>query len=1404
MLSLLVVFKGPIFHFALKKYVSYKVPLDGEWDFNYSYMSLQERGIAFHDISLVSGDGLITCEIGKIFCYAPEMDSSFLQNHFILEDVDIAFGEKKVSEKGVSSNQIRSILKTLRQVEVKSGSLRIPSKKVDFSLGKSISAQKLGTLIFSEELQGLAKIDISSWADKWIMDIEARQGNISYFKDFFDFFMGDVVSKWEIEKGRLDGRAFIAISSENEVKDARFHFSVLDGNFKNEDAGITSSFDRVFIDLNYPTSSENRNFLDNIKFSSSIDGGSIHVYNEKEETRFHFKDLTGFITMDAFTEAAVDISGFVEDNGKVLPVKFLGSPTKKNMEGLELDLALQIDPLFDQVARINVLCSHDNGEFLLKSTLDSLEVRQMMILQECLSLFHPQLREYNIAKGNYSGHILVSFNQNGIKDFSLRNLSCQDLEIYSESKDIRFIAKEISGALELDLFHEKRTLISDWEVNLDGGALLIGREVGTPFYFENTEMKVTTKDGRFIDSYINTDISGIRGRIDIDGSMDRPIFDVLFSSKGENFLQWLTTPQSSYDNEIMISSRIEKDKKDFFGTGTMTLHDKAFSSEVSFEFKGKEKKLEELTFHTEGFLGRFYPFLNEVMKVDWSLEGDFSLHGKYDQEKVLCAFTGRDATYREEHSIIKDAEGSGYFEKDLQTNDWFVDITLSKGNKKLFGGKNFYLKHAKMKISSSDTFFKVRSLEGYMDLDESMPRIFVDVRKFDITKGDIFCGDISIRNEDFELARFIGKVEDDTLLLEESSHFLEEALDLKKCSFKDVWDVSFTTTLHLDDICFPKVVRSQYFGDATCSLKLLNDDYFFEVKNNDHALTIEGKGDTFRITADDVCSRGEYKDGAVHFSEALIPYGLQNFHLKSAVATRENLHITGTLDGQGVDLSGAVEVAFDSSISCKGVVEGSVDIPGSDGIKVFTTSLLPFTFDGTGVIEGGEYHFTKDGKEIAQLCVEKTLFTSLEEAIFLEGARGRIQKSEVVNLVHLLPKEDYLAFSGDIKLFPKKQDFDLDIIMERWQFELYDTGITMNSVHCKGNKKSLNLESFVPVYNDDIKMVCDVFFDEKTIFHLDGFSGRKKVLEVDGAYDDCLELMRIKGDLVGINFDITPSSEVRGSDFHIESRLDMQKMKPLLSPGALEFVERMGLEKGLEVIGGLTLDDLSFEGVINGKDFDFLDYSLASLFGKIYYHDGIFTISDFSVADRSFIASCKEAVFDTKEKGCLFQTKKFEVENLRPCLLSKKGERKKLSSPFMLEKILFKNVHGDLSNLETIKGAGSIDFINSFDKETNPVFDVAKEIIGRIGLDPVLMVPVIGHLDFQLGDGRMNFTKMVDTYSDQQRSYFFLWHKTPSYIDFNGNINIDIRMKQYVLFKFTELFIISLDGTLSSPQVHLK
>jgi hypothetical protein len=394
----------------------------------------------------------------------------------------------------------------------------------------------------------------------------------------------------------------------------------------------------------------------------------------------------------------------------------------------------------------------------------------------------------------------------------------------------------------------------------------------------------------------------------------------------------------------------------------------------------------------------------------------------------------------------------------------------------------------------------------------------------------------------------------------------------------------------------------------------------------------------------------------------------------------------------------------------------------------------------------------------------------------------------------------------DAYFLQKENDFWISGNFGKSNFVFLEKVLGVTSGNFRGNKKAFIFDLKVPLYEQTVDICAHLFFDQGIIFNVDGTLHGKNILEVDGyCKDGNIDLFRLKGDIEGAKFDVTPVRDSLKNSYVTSFSFDLEKMRKFLPLDLVEFIDKAELKRGIELAGKLNLEaGVSFSGILKGTDFDFSGYSLSSLFGKVKYSKGICKINDFSLVDRAFRAECKEAIFDTTEGNCLFSTKNFQIENFRPCLLSKKGERKKVTNPLVLDNIQFFDLKGDLCDLNTFKGKGNIHFINSFDKQKNIVLDFAKEIIGRIGLDPVLMIPVAGEVDFSLEDGKIHFLKMQNTFSDNRRSHFYLWDKENSFLDFDGNLHINIGMKQNVLFKFAELFIICLDGKISSPKVYLK
>ncbi len=1397
-----VLFKGSIFHFALKKYVSHKIPLNGDWDFNYSYISLQEHGIAFHDINLSSKEGGPRCKIGKISCRAPLLESISLSNHFEVEDLDVTFGKKIGGKSSVSSDQMRSILSTLLQVEIKSGVIHIPGHDLSVSLGKSITPQKLGKIVFSKIGEGQVKLDLSLWADQWIVDVEARQSSIAFYKAFADFFMGGKISDWRIKNGKLDGRAFFAVSSTNTIKDARIHMSCLEGEFTNDVAGITSSFDRIFVDMNYPIALDTESIIENIKIISSVDKGAVTVFDEKGDARFSFKDLSGYITMDAFKEAAMEISGFIEDRDRLLPIQLAGKPISKNEKGLEIDLSLQLDPIFDHQAHVNVICSHSDDTFFIKSRLDSLEVRQMLILQVGLGLFDPSFKDYTISKGRYSGDLQMEIGYDGIKDFSLKNLLCEDLGVYSEKRDIRVEAQKISGQCQIDLFKDKAIALTSWEMKVEEGDVIIGREGHPPYHFENGKINVTVCDGEFIDTYLTTEIGGIKGKVFIEGSMDTPIFDVVLSASGNDALKWFKDVEKFYSTELMLTARVDKLCGEYFGSGSVHFVEGSDTSEVLFNCCTTNMGVD---FSTKKFSGNLFPYLNEIFEFRWSVDGKYAFIGRYTPEKFYMDVEGENCTYREKHSLIKDAKGTAHYEQDFKNGNWFVDIALVKGQKKLLAGQNFFLENAELKVSSGDKFLMVRGLEGHLELGEHIPALRVTSNKFDISKNGGIDFDIAFHNSALELARFAGNVRENEAVFNEYTHVLDENIHAHKCNFKEGLQLSLSWNLSLKDVCFPQIVREQNINDLRCDFSFDKWRYLLSCKNAGSDFVLDGLGSDFTITCGDGGCTGRISDEAIHIQKGAISYKDISLDITSLKVDSDTFTFVGSYQDDRSYFNGSVTGKVQNSLSLKGNAMAGFVFDDPFGISIDSLEEFSFTYDQKGMIHEGRFAVSEKDKKLCEVYAKSIGLHNHLEKISLHGVKGVLSSKILFEKLGIKVPEGEVEFSAEADILPLQEDFWFSGNIGKQKFLLLGREVEVDSVHVRGNKKAVVIDCDLPLYGSNIELNSHLFLDEKCNFKIEGRRDNKKVLEVDGRYDGEVEIFRMKGDLLGIKFDLTPTNNVQENAFTAEMSLDLQKMKPILPEGVIEFVDRLSLGEGIDVIGDLSYKNgFCFDGLIKGTDFDFAGCCLSSLFGTIQIENGLCTLKDFSIADRSMLASCKLATFDASKLGCHLEAKKFDIENLRPCLMSKKGERNKLSNPFMIERLEFCDLKGDLSDLFSLTGKGSVRFINSFDKRTNPVFGLAKEIIGRIGLDPVLMIPVVGEIDFLVGDGKLNFLKMQNSYSDMGRSYFYLWNKSQSFIDFDGNIHIDIRMKQYVLFKFAELFVISLDGPISSPKVHLK
>jgi len=312
---------------------------------------------------------------------------------------------------------------------------------------------------------------------------------------------------------------------------------------------------------------------------------------------------------------------------------------------------------------------------------------------------------------------------------------------------------------------------------------------------------------------------------------------------------------------------------------------------------------------------------------------------------------------------------------------------------------------------------------------------------------------------------------------------------------------------------------------------------------------------------------------------------------------------------------------------------------------------------------------------------------------------------------------------------------------------------------------------------------------------------------------DGILVQDIQGSLLGMEVSFhQDEKKVFDEKIHLlgSIKMDLKEMEKIFPPDWKKARTLFKLGKGYELRGSIALPKkelnwFEFQGAIAGKQFEIGDFRFKTLLAQIEIQPKSVKIHDFKISDRSGIITIDELNFITKDyMNWSFSLPTLIAQDIRPSLIERIDQKEEDIKPFLVRQLKLENLAGDLSDPLSIKGVGEMDFINSF-KRGVTVLDIPAELLGRlVGLDQELLIPVKGKLEFHLQKGKIFFSNLIDTYSENNRSQFFLMNdEFEPFMDFQGNMKIHIKMKQFVLFKLTENFILSIGGNIQNPDIKL-
>lgn len=300
---------------------------------------------------------------------------------------------------------------------------------------------------------------------------------------------------------------------------------------------------------------------------------------------------------------------------------------------------------------------------------------------------------------------------------------------------------------------------------------------------------------------------------------------------------------------------------------------------------------------------------------------------------------------------------------------------------------------------------------------------------------------------------------------------------------------------------------------------------------------------------------------------------------------------------------------------------------------------------------------------------------------------------------------------------------------------------------------------------------------------------------------------------IGASLERKESSEV----FHYEGKveLDLARLFHLLSPELQQVIAQIALGKGYCFAGDFYIpkdfnfSKVVFEGGLFGNAFEVGGLEISALSSHVFYEAGKILVQDLCVHDPAGQLFIDTISCFKKEEKWHFDIPTLRLSNMRiGRLKTEKFEQQrkaKFFRSFLIPRLEVESLSGIIGEKMSVLGKGEMQFSNLPPKNLlSNLLLIPTEITARIGLDLSLLVPVRGTIIYEIHDGRIYLLKLHHMYSEGKRSRFYLAKGAPAYLDFDGNLNFKVKMKQYnLLMKLAEFFTVTVRGSLLKPTYTL-
>ncbi len=649
-------------------------------------------------------------------------------------------------------------------------------------------------------------------------------------------------------------------------------------------------------------------------------------------------------------------------------------------------------------------------------------------------------------------------------------------------------------------------------------------------------------------------------------------------------------------------------------------------------------------------------------------------------------------------------------------------------------------------------------------------------------QGDNWAFDCRLQRKTWDFFRLSGIYDGKNIIYQPTSHFLAQPIYFASSSLNEL-DCSIELPLSALKAAVP--LLKEWGVDLTKWPLPEKADLHFQAKPNQLDFTLKsdlevsarlGPGGSLK-------GQGKWKELlSTHFEGKIDPSRHVEFSLSDTRLNLEMVGMKGEVFGGGHFIyNGEIEADFDFNVSS--LIIDSFPLENEGQIH------LSYTPKEGALLHGVQLHGAFD-------CIVDLLqFDQRSHWIFHNAQIHLPAKIFTHPLLQILDKDKDLDFTANLDF---ASDFSTFFCTMREGFIPYKGA----HHHIENLQLSWNAGKCVAeAYYLKHLIKLDMHIDERSFGRLT-IGEEALPLMIDWEYNNALFIQAIEGSFSGIE-----------ASFHAESpnvlvgsaHLDFKALQAILPTPIAEGFEEIKMGRGYELKGRLKVENHLpyFSGILSGKGFELFGFQFRTLLAEVDLGPKAMRIYDIKISDSAGMMKIDEILLEDKSPWTI-SIPNLTIFEMRPSLLQRPGGAVGPIDPLVVRELKITNFQGILDEGKTYTGKGELHFINSY-KRGETVFDFPANVLSRIvGLDFELLIPVTGSLNFEIKDGYFNLLELKDAYSEGKRSKFFLEMDPPPRMDLDGNLQIYIKMKQFVLLKITESFLISIDGVLDDPQFRLK